>query len=461
MDRPETSVERWPQRLRLGVLVLIFWLPLPYGSNRVWSESLFVLLVGLLTIGWGLAALRHPHRMTRGLMHGPGAAMVLALLAAQGWVALQWGTGISMDPGMTMRYLLHGLGLLGLFVLVVTLFTERAHLTQLMGVVIVSGLLQGFFGAAQVLAGNDWWVFEAGTRVSGSFVNANHAANFLAMTLSVGTGLLLALRAPEPFRWWRLPDWLLGPKAWIRISLVIMVIALVMTHSRMGNIAFFSSLLVAGGLFLLLQPVRRFRSLILLTSVLLIDMLIISQYFGLENLRDRLVDTRLNDEIVAPADLESAAQSQTPRIARENVIRDDVLVYALPQFQHRPWRGYGAGAFESTFQRFPGADVTQHWNHAHLDPLQFLIEYGVVGTAPLVAFVFIALWQGLRGMADPRSAYRSGVATGAVMGIVAMLIHGFGDYNLQIPANAATFVVLCAMTVVARTHHRGAAVTLA
>ena len=41
-------------------------------------------------------------------------------------------------------------------------------------------------------------------------------------------------------------EWILSPKMILRLALCILVIALTTTHSRMGNTAFFSSLLVAG-----------------------------------------------------------------------------------------------------------------------------------------------------------------------------------------------------------------------
>ncbi|MNP82211.1 hypothetical protein D3C76_1807790 [compost metagenome] len=41
---------------------------------------------------------------------------------------------------------------------------------------------------------------------------------------------------------------------------------------------------------------------------------------------------------------------------------------------------------------------------------------------------------------------------GAAVGIIALLIHSSTDFNLQIPANAATLVVLCAIAVLANSH---------
>jgi len=62
-------------------------------------------------------------------------------------------------------------------------------------------------------------------------------------------------------------------------------------------------------------------------------------------------------------------------------------------------------------------------------------------------FVLLSLLFSLRALWQQESVYRSGVGFACTMGILALLIHSTSDFNLQIPANAATFVVLCALSV--------------
>ncbi|KAA6181858.1 O-antigen ligase family protein [Thiohalocapsa marina] len=436
--------ERWLTLERVLValtLAILVWAPLPAASNRPWSSALLVLLVALLAVGWSYALLqaRRPHR----LMPPAGAWWMFALLlAAQAWVLVQITSGISTDSGASFRALLLGCAYALLFLIVTGLFRSRRRLTLLLAVLLISGTLQAFYGAFMTLSGIEWMLFEPKTwgrgLVTGTFVNRNHMAGYLEMTLAAGIGLLMALRDGRPFDWRALPDLLLGPKAWIRLALVIMVIGLVMTHSRMGNVAFFSSLLVVGGLFALVHPEHRLRNGAILISLLLIDLLIVSQHFGLDNLRDRLAATQLEDLVV-----------DGEVVRHENVDRDDIALYALPQFLERPWSGYGAGAFEASFQRFPGPDVRARFDHAHNDYLQFAIEFGVIGMLPLALFVLMALGYALRALCRRRSLYRNGVGLGAAMGITALMIHATSDFNHQIPANAATFVVLCAIAVLA------------
>ena len=424
-------------------LALLVWLPLPLGSNRPWSSALMVLAIALITVAWALCVLRQGCRRRFRVLRAAWVPLGLLSLA-QVWVAVQWLAGISVDVGETFGYLILGCAYSLLFLLVLDLFRTRRRLTLLLTVLTLSGLAQAFFGSFMTLSGIEWQLFAApgaGGDVRGPFVNRTHLAGYLEMTLACGLGLLMALREGQPWSWRRLPDLLIGPKLRIRLALVVMVIALVMSHSRMGNSAFFTSLLLIGGLFVLANPQHRLRNGLLLASLLLIDLLIVSQFFGLDKLKARLEQTQFEDLVV-----------NGEVVRHENVDRDDILVYAWPQWRERPWVGFGAGTFETSFPRYPGADVTGHVDHAHNDVLQFAIEFGLIGLLPLGLFVLWSLALALRALWWRESLYRSGVGLGVAVGILSLLIHSLSDFNLQIPANAATFVTLCAIAVLARHH---------
>lgn len=427
-----------------STLALLLWLPVPLGSNRDWSAGLLIFMTALLTGLWCLSRIRTGGFDVRVLK--PAWPLALLLLLAQFWVAGQLLLGISRDVGASIQYLALGCAYLMLFILILGLFNTRRRLTLLLSVLVIGGTLQAFYGTLMTLSGVEWLL--AGTKeayrgnATGTYVNRNHLAGYLEMTLACGIGLLLALRDGRPFRWRYVLELLEGPKTRLRIALVIMVIALVMTHSRMGNAAFFASLVVVGGLFTLINREHRLRNALILSSLVLIDVLVISQYFGLEKLKDRLLDTQIQDQVV-----------DGEVVSRANELRDNIYQYALPQLAQHPLIGSGAGAFEATFQRYPGEEIRLNFDHAHNDYLQFAIEYGAIGLLPLALFVLGALYHAFRALWRRESWYRSGVGFGSAMGILALLIHSFTDFNLQIPANAATFVVVCAIAVLAN-HHR-------
>lgn len=427
------------------VLVVLVWLPLPLGSNRDWAVGVFLTLMGIIGLLWAFSRLTRIDEVESNPAWGPGLMLVGALLVTQTWVIVQLWGGFTADVGATYKYLMLGFAYILLFLVVISLFHTRNRLTLLLATLVVSGTLQAFYGAFMTLSGIEWLVLGPKTsgvgNVSGTFVNRNHLAGYLEITLACGIGLLLALRDGRPINWRNSLEVLLGPKARLRLALVIMVIALVMTHSRGGNIGFFAGLLVVGALFVLRNNQHRVRNIIILLSILLIDVFVLSQYFGLERLKDRLVETRLTDVVV-----------DGEVVATANELRDDVVIQSIPLLKESLFIGHGAGSFEAVFQRFPDATIPAHFDHAHNDYLQFIVEFGLIGTLPLAIFLVLALWYALKALWRRESAYCSGVGFGAAMGIISMSVHSFTDFNLQIPANAASFVVLCAIAVLANNH---------
>ncbi|HCJ28160.1 MAG TPA: O-antigen polymerase, partial [Pseudomonas sp.] len=272
MSRPINRLERLLIALVLFTLV---WLPLPLGSNRDWAVGVLVALIGGLGGLWAISRVRGSEPIIPAKAMNAALPMLALLLLSQLWVAAQWLFGFTVDNGATFQYLSLGVAYSLLFLLIISLFNTRKRLTLLLATLVISGTLQAFWGALMTLSGVEWLL--AGPKTSyigvatGTFVNRNHLAGYLELTLACGIGLLMALRDGRPFSWVNLLELLLGPKARLRLALVVMVIALVMTHSRMGNAAFFASLLIVGGLFVLLDKAHRLRNSIILVSLILID----------------------------------------------------------------------------------------------------------------------------------------------------------------------------------------------
>lgn len=421
-------------------LIILVALPLPVGSNRTWAMGLFSVLIGAVALLWAIGQWRGVLKQSKALK--PALPMLAMLLLAQLWVTVQWLAGLSMDSGATAQSLVLGIGYTLLFLLVINIFHTRARVSLLLGTLVVSGTLQAFYGSFMTMTGMEGLLGSVSRSVNGTFINRNSMAGYLGMCLAAGIGLLLALRDTRPLSWTQLIELLMGPKARLRLALVIMVIALVMTHSRGGNTSFFIGLMLVGCVFVLRNKDNRLRNTLILASLVLIDVMVISQYFGLERLKDRVMSTRLTDTVVNGEVVQQA-----------NEIRGDVFLYALPLAQDKPIVGQGAGSFEAVFPQYAGEDIRLNFDLAHNDYIQFAIEYGALGFVPLIVFVLMALYWAFKALWQQKSLYRGGVGFGAAMGIIAMLSHATVDFNLQIPANAATFVVLCALAVLAN-HHK-------
>lgn len=139
------------------------------------------------------------------------------------------------------------------------------------------------------------------------------------LNLCLGFGLLIAELNHQTTQGWRntlkkLLAILLSDKAFIRLGLVIMVIALVLTRSRMGNIAFFVALSIGSLLILLFYKSKPKSLYLLIVSLFIVDALVVSNWFGLDKVRQRLAETSLQNE------------------SRDDVVRD-----ALNAIQERPF----------------------------------------------------------------------------------------------------------------------------
>jgi hypothetical protein len=132
---------------------------------------------------------------------------------------------------------------------------------------------------------------------TGTFINRNHLAGYLNLCLAAGIGLMIAKLGGEATHTWR--QWLrsvtrllLGEKARLRIYLIIMVIALVLTRSRMGNTAFFAGTLIVGTLGLLLMRNAPRSTMLFLASVIALDLLIVGTWFGVDQVAQRISKPR-------------------------------------------------------------------------------------------------------------------------------------------------------------------------
>jgi tetratricopeptide (TPR) repeat protein len=101
------------------------------------------------------------------------------------------------------------------------------------------------------------------------------------------------------------------------------------------------------------------------------------------------------------------------------------------------------------FPRYQDQEVNGYVDHAHNDYLEFGVETGMIGLLILGSIVLICLGIALLAQYKRRDSLCRGIAFSVVMGITAILIHSSVDFNLQIPANAATFIVILAMAWIA------------
>src|SRR5437762_1468628 len=398
-------------------LALLLWIPLPFGSNVAWASSFMEAWVFLIAGLWLVQYYRGRVSLSRPFVRAwPVTACLLATLL---WVlvqALPLPAGalgllspralaihssthsypsLSLDVHATRQAALQTLAYLFFFCLTLLLVNSRPRIRLLAQALIVGGVFQAAYGSLMTLAGLEHGVFidrqDPGV-ATGTFINRNHLAGYLEMCLAAGVGLMLAELSSTRAVGWRdsarqLLRTLLGNKARVRLALVVMVTGLVLTRSRMGNTAFFASLTGVGCFYLLAVRKLSGRTITFFASLLIIDLLVVGNFFGLEKVVERIQQTSMQRE------------------DRYDTDRD-----ALAMLRDFPLTGIGAGAFYAVYPMYTSAVlVTAFTRHAHDDYLQFACEFGLVFAALLGAVVLASLWTAIRAQLKRRDQQLQGI----------------------------------------------------
>lgn len=446
--RPDNSGSGLEKYLFGAYLALLFWVPLPFASVMQWSASIIEFWVFGLSLLWILEYMKSrveftpvffrakPVLMLFALwlvfvmmqflplppslvfMLSPESAKINALAGNKEWLTL------SVDTYATTTSWMKSASYVLFFALSLLLVNSRARLENLAYVLIFSGLFQAVYGALMTMSGYEYIIGNA----TGTFINRNHLAGYLEMCLSVSMGLMISRLGGKGASNWRQKTrnvlrLFFSQKMKLRLSLLLMVIALVLTRSRMGNSAFFSSMMAAGIIGLIFSRHATRSMVILLASLVVIDIFIVGSWFGV----DQVVERIENSSVINDAD------------------RVDLFSKGLQQWRDYPLTGSGLGSYDIVFPRYKDEELSGRPEHAHNDYVEFGSESGIVGIILLGLCVLFSFIAALFAQYRRRDPLMRGMAFASTMAIIALLIHSTVDFNLQIPANAMTFMVILAL----------------
>jgi len=310
----------------------------------------------------------------------------------------------------------------------VALRKER-HVRQAALVIAASGTFQALYGSTEYLSGHqhifgfakEHYLSEA----TGTFINRNHFAGYLAMTLPFSLGLALTSargrgsRAGGGVRG-ALRDWLdstrpLALIAWIAV--LCTWTGVILSYSRAG----LAAAVLASATTLIVLRLGRARALALILG-LAIPLLAL-----------------LWLDIRAPGERFAAMGNElTSRTGRLVVWRT-----TLEMIGSHPLLGYGLGTFESAYgpQRSFAAPI--RYGHAHNDWLEALLEGGIGAVLALAALLWLAVrpvFSRERGDREPPA-----LAACAAGGVLAIALHSLTDFCLRIPAIPVLLAVLLAI----------------
>ncbi len=450
-------------RSRLPFYLLLCWivlLPWPLGANRdwIWPWYSAALLLIAAHSAWTVDV------AARWRMGHPGLRVALLSLLLLDLLDLLRAifAGPSddavwriADPDAALLGALRSCTLCALVFTSMLLLSSRRRARWLLASMLMSGVAVALLALTLTLTGLTlpWLGHRLGGSefATGTYINRNHFAGMLELAGAVGFGLLASgLHATERADSWR--EWvrrighaMLGSRFAVRAALAVMVVALVMTRSRMGNAAFFIGLTAAGVASLIWwRPLPRIL-IWLLVSIVAIDVLVLGAWVGVDKLAERVAATHLiaeSPERVSGADI--ASQPATTRSAPaepDDAERWAVARAGLLLWRERPWFGHGPGSFRLLFPAVKPESVGLFYEHAHNDYVQTLVERGLVGLVLFLVATASLLFAALQALRLRSDSLARGLALATIAASVAFGLHSLVDFNLQIPANLFWFQV--------------------
>ncbi len=470
---------RLPIKLAIGGTVLLLaFAPLPFGGTVFWSRFAVALAAPVLLL-LALCSERpvarprpdfdRATRMAVLLLAGflivpalqmvplPGSAQsvlfpVRAKLnaALAGIIPAGGRTPGTVDAGETFRIAIQHLG--GICVLGVIFLAARTRrsLILLAWALVASGAFQAAYGFAEYATGRQHifgfekrWYLDSAT---GTFINRNHFAGYLALTLPFALGLARYSLARAGGTWRSIAAPRGGQAILAALAAVVMAVGLMASGSRGGWISVAFALLLANVLVPFTFGRRIFWGFL---AVFLTAAVILAALIGTEPVAERM--------------------GRLPKDAATTEGRIEAWRVAARMAGDAPLLGVGEGTFKCLYPAYRRPSTTWNFRHAHCDYLQTLAETGATGFLFLFGGIGCALLVALRGWSTHGSRLAREVCLATFTASVAILVHGLFDFNLQIPSNHLTFFAVLGLGLAAawmeegnaRTAHPGWRQTLA
>lgn len=254
-------------------------------------------------------------------------------------------------------------------------------------------------------------ILEVANKFKFPFVNRNHFAGYVVMIIPLAIGFLLTeIARPK--------------KIILGFSAAIMLTALFLSLSRAGILCLLGALIF---MFFLLKLRRTLRAKTGAIYILLVIAFILILVMGIEPVLERFSGLFLKEQFSAEG--------------RWIIWKDTLKIISdFPLF------GVGIGAFRNIYPMYKTLPAQAIVNYAHSDFLQLTSEGGMAGLVVAIWFLILFFKDIFSNWFMRHHPFTKGVTLGGMTGLLAILLHSFFDFNLQIPANALLFTVVMALT---------------
>jgi len=406
-----TSHRRSPldSAVLLGATGLLFFAPLAFGAVEPWA--IFVLEAG----STALFALWALHEAATGELKIAGNVTFLPMLAFSALIIFQIATKQTAYRAATGSAFLLFCSY-GLLCFLVVQYLRRTWQLKVAAVAFsVYGFVLATFSLIQGLAPNGklYWMRtpKFGGWIYGPYVNHNHYAGLMEMLFPVPLVIFLSPRVQR------------SHKAMAAVASAVMVSTIFLCGSRGGMLAFAVQMALLAAV--LIRRRERRRTTMALAAFFVLAFAVLA-WIGSGELAQRMTSIPI------------ATQTELSGGMRLSIDRD-----CLKMFLHKPVTGWGLGVFSEVYPQFRSFYTNLTIDQAHNDYLQFLVETGVVGFGIIAWFLFSVYRAAVAKLKVSLPDLNADVALAALLSVSGILVHSFVDFNLQIPANAVLFLVIC------------------
>ncbi len=489
--------------IRFGVATVLIFAPLAFGCVEFWSLTMLELLIlalGAFSLGWRLCSRMPEVEVPELKKKRTGTAEVISLAVLMGLflaymglqmlpIPLSWLEKLSPQTWELRQYVLDAPKIYSLFGtdamanetqeivkatspyapitlnthataiewfktgiyvvffwLIIAHFRRGSRFRQMARILIFLGAATAGLALLQRLGGADkiyWLRDSAHKRFMGSFVNENHYAGYMEMTICLGLGYFL-FRMEQSGDTHRKKGWrqrltsIKSPaNGLILFSVVVMAVSVLFSLSRGGMLTLILSLLNIAYLVALRHVIKRKEASAsvparnLLFPVLTVCWLILlfAVWLGAEPVVEEMLTLR-----------------DVSRQTKLQVMRDTIGIV-----RDYPLVGTGMGTFPYVYPAYQSFSSDVMFTHTENDYLQLLSEGGVVGFALMAGIIGLVGAVMMRGMLSQelkpqsRRPDNSTIILGCFAALLSMLVHSFFDFNLHIPSNALLFTAILAM----------------
>ncbi|HKV78183.1 MAG TPA: O-antigen ligase family protein [Candidatus Sulfotelmatobacter sp.] len=397
----ESGILRWV--IVLGLCAILIFAVLAFGAVEEWSTFAFETGAAVLFLIWaGRQVGSGQVKLSKNPLYLPALFFCLLLLAQVGLRTSAYGYITRYE---VLQYVSYGIVLL----IAAECVREEDARQKFAMVLIVFGVLYAFFALAQELTSNGkfFWVYTPrfNGSIYGSYVNHDHYAGLMEMLvpfpLVASMGHLLSG----------------GKRVLVGFCAVLMASTIFLSGSRGGMLSLVLEIVVFATLTLVQRRNPRVALGVAAVCVLVLVFLV---FLGKVQVLGRLGN--LGPDM------------------RLKITKD-----CLRMFSHRPVLGWGLGTFPTVYPGYRSFYTNLFVNEAHNDYAQLLVETGLIGFGLMLWFLTRLYKYGLPTSRRWEFKWDGAVSLAALLGCTGLLLHSFVDFNLQIPANAAMFYVLCGL----------------